>query len=233
MVIIDSIHESGRQDGKITVLIKREPVLNFDKENLAAVQSIEIIDNGVGFTSKNRDSFDTFYSEMKMTKGGKGFGRFMFLKYFNRVTVNSVYKAKNNEFRERRFDFGKQYDIIINENDSLSNKTDTETHIYIDDILDNKYFDKGIDTIARKLLERLLIFFVDDSFSCPEIKVVDTGDFDKTIILNHYINQDNSDIKLLDTKPYDIVSSASQAAYHLLLRYLKYYMPKIRKVKYV
>lgn len=228
---IDSIHESRRRDGKITVLIRREPVLNFDKENLGAVQSIEIIDNGVGFTLKNRDSFDTFYSEMKMTKGGKGFGRFMFLKYFNKVSICSVYKAENNEFRERRFDFGKQYDIIINENDSLSNKTDTETHIYLDDILDNKYFDKGIDTIARKLLERLLIFFVDDSFSCPEIKVVDPSDFNKTIILNHYINQDNSDIKLLDTKPYDIVSSVSQIEYHFTAKIFKVLYSQNQKSK--
>ncbi len=65
------------------LIVKRSPVLEFDGGGLAPVQSLEIVDNGVGFTQSNRDSFDTYYSDLKSNMGGKGFGRFMYLKYFD------------------------------------------------------------------------------------------------------------------------------------------------------
>lgn len=117
---------------------------------------------GSDLLKKNRDSFDTFYSDMKIARGGKGFGRFMFLKYFGDTSVSSIYKTEGGEFRLRQFQFGKQFDIVVNETDVHSEKSDTETHIYLNNIIDNKYIDKGLETIARKLLERLLIFFIDD-----------------------------------------------------------------------
>lgn len=205
---IDSIYESGRKDGEIVIYIKRDLTLNFDEGTLPPVKSIEIVDNGIGFNQKNRDSFDTFYSDMKIARGGKGFGRFMFLKYFNEATVNSTY-SNGDTFHRRTFRFGKQYDIVTNETDESVDATDTETHIYLNDVIENKYLDKGLETIARKLLERLLIFFVDDEHPCPTIKIVDTSDKNKNIILNHYITQDN-DIKLIDSKDYEILNSVTQ-----------------------
>ena len=205
---IDSIYESGRKDGEITIYIKRDLTLDFEEGALPPVKSIEIVDNGIGFNQKNRDSFDTFYSDMKIARGGKGFGRFMFLKYFNEVTVNSIYHV-DNVFHQRTFRFGKQYDIVTNETDSIVNATDTQTHIYLNDVLDNKYLDKGIETIARKLLERLLIFFVDDECLCPIIKIVDTSNKNNDIILNHYITQDN-DIKLINSEDYEILNSVTK-----------------------
>lgn len=88
---IDSIGETSRTDGKVEVILKRENCLDVDSSFIPPVRSVEIRDNGVGFNSQNRDSFDTFYSDMKVQKGGKGFGRFMYLKYFNRVSVESVF----------------------------------------------------------------------------------------------------------------------------------------------
>ena len=228
---IDSIYESGRKDGEITILIKREAEFSFGDGNLPAVQSIEVIDNGVGFTQKNRDSFDTFYSDMKIARGGKGFGRFMFLKYFGDTSVSSIYKTEEGEFRLRQFQFGKQFDIVVNETDVHSEKSDTETHIYLNNIIDNKYIDKGLETIARKLLERLLIFFIDDSTPCPIIRVVDASDIGAPIILNHYINQDDSDIKLLDTKPYEISSPLSLESSHFIAKIFKVFYAQNQKSK--
>lgn len=228
---IDSIYESGRKDGKITVLIKRNAELDFNEGNIPAVQSIEVIDNGVGFTQKNRDSFDTFYSDMKIARGGKGFGRFMFLKYFGETLVSSVYKTDEGQFRLRQFQFGKQFDIIINETDVDSDKLDTETHVHLNYIIDKQYIDKGLETIARKLLERLLIFFVDDSFPCPIIEVVDASNSCNPIILNNYINQENSDIKLLDTKSYDIISPISQNVSHFNAKIFKVFYAQNQKSK--
>lgn len=197
---IDSIRESNRPDGKIIIIVKRENTLPLDN-SIPAIKSLEIIDNGIGFNQKNRDSFDTFYSDNKISRGGKGFGRFMFLKYFNNVQVRSTY-FDDQTFYTRCFNFGKQFDIVTNETNNISTDTDSCTHIYLNNIIDDKHLDKGLDTIARKLLERLLIFFINDKEVCPTI-IISEEDDSQSIILNNYLSQDN-DIKLIDTIDYEI-----------------------------
>lgn len=93
--IVNSIHSivtNGEEKGVVTVIVNRANTLNFDG-SLQEIKSIEIHDNGAGFNTKNRDSFDTLYSLLKKENfGGKGFGRFMYLKYFSEVKIESNYK---------------------------------------------------------------------------------------------------------------------------------------------
>ena len=206
---IDSIKETGRKDGDIKVFIIRE---NYCKDengksiSIPPVKSIKVVDNGIGFNLKNRDSFDTFYSDMKVSKGGKGFGRFMYLKYFTEVKVDSIYR-ENDKFYEKTFRFGKLYDIIEDEDDNETIATDTTTTLFLNDLLESKYMDKGIDTIARKLLENLLIFFVDDSYKCPTISVIDQSNGD-LVVLNDYLNE-GKDIQRVAPKSFICNSSLS------------------------
>ena len=86
---IQSIVDKSIDNGKIEIILHRENILEFDNSK-PYINAIEIRDNGVGFTQENRDSFDTFYSELKKDIGGKGFGRFMFVKYFDSVRIESV-----------------------------------------------------------------------------------------------------------------------------------------------
>ena len=86
--VCNSIDAIGpeRTDGVIDIIVKRtgQRSLNLDNTHtLSDIVSIDIVDNGIGFTEENKDSFDTYRSGFKMSKGGKGFGRFMYLKYFN------------------------------------------------------------------------------------------------------------------------------------------------------
>lgn len=62
---------------------------------------------------------------------------------------------------------------------------------------------------------------------------MDISDPSSTIILNNYINQDNSDIKLLDTKPFDIISPLSQNVGHFTAKYLRCFLLKIKRAKSV
>jgi len=78
---IDAIDESKRKDGRITVKLIRDNQMPLDGST-PKVSSVEIMDNGVGFNSRHRDSFDTIYSPLKQQTGGKGFGRFLYLKHF-------------------------------------------------------------------------------------------------------------------------------------------------------
>ena len=78
--VCNSIDAIGteRTDGVIDIIVKRtgQRSLNLDNTNtLSDIVSIDIIDNGIGFTEENKDSFDTYRSGFKMSKGGKGFGQ--------------------------------------------------------------------------------------------------------------------------------------------------------------
>lgn len=83
--ICNSIDAIGNlPNGKIEVVLKREPVTsNLEgKRILGNIVAVDVVDNGIGFNTDNRESFDTFRSGFKYENGGKGFGRFMYLKYF-------------------------------------------------------------------------------------------------------------------------------------------------------
>jgi len=108
---IQSIEESKNSNGKIRIVVERENTMNLSDESLPEITDVVIIDNGVGFTDKNRDSFDTFRGDNKKLIGGKGFGRFMYLKFFNSVSVQSTY-AKESKYYNREFRFGKKFNII-------------------------------------------------------------------------------------------------------------------------
>src|ERR1022692_2939137 len=109
---IQSIESAGR-NGKIAIRIQREDQMELDGD-LSGVRNVEVEDNGIGFTPENRESFDTLYSDFKLTEGGKGFGRFICLKYFENVQINSVF-LDNNSLKRRTFSMGRESDIIIKE----------------------------------------------------------------------------------------------------------------------
>lgn len=82
----------SKPDGKIDIIIKRAEILpEMGANALGDIIGIDVVDNGIGFTDENRESFDTFRSDMKVKQGGKGFGRFMYLKYFYSVSIESLY----------------------------------------------------------------------------------------------------------------------------------------------
>ena len=53
------------------------------------IDKIEIIDDGEGFTDENLNSFYFYMSEKKLSIGGKGVGRFTWLKIFKRIFIES------------------------------------------------------------------------------------------------------------------------------------------------
>ena len=108
--VCNSIDAIGfnRTDGLIDIIVKRDGQQKLelaDNRASADIIAIDIVDNGDGFTDKNRDSFDTYLSGLKVSQGGKGFGRFMYLKYFNHVSVESVY-WDGSKYKQRSFTFG-------------------------------------------------------------------------------------------------------------------------------
>jgi hypothetical protein len=194
---IQAIDESGRKDGKIVVTLTRskQGVIKFESDALPDFTDVEIEDNGVGFNKINRDSFDTLYTELKIKKGGKGFGRFSFLKFFSDVCVESVY-SENDRYYLRSFSFGKNDEIIGKDekNNEVVSEKDTRTKLYLNK-LDHGKFDKTIETIARKLLESLLIYFIRDNYVCPQIVIKD-GLNGSSLTLNDLVTSEKGEIHL-------------------------------------
>lgn len=184
---IDAIGFS-RTDGSIDIIVKRDGQQKLelaDNRASADIIAIDIIDNGDGFTDKNRDSFDTYLSGLKVNQGGKGFGRFMYLKYFNHVSVESVY-FENGKYRQRNFTFGHKNEIIENEKIEDTSSVHSGTILHLSSIK-SRDLDKGIDVIARKLVERLLVFFVTGGAYTPKITIKDEDNPEDFIVLNDYI----------------------------------------------
>jgi anti-sigma regulatory factor (Ser/Thr protein kinase) len=75
---------------------------------------ISVTDNGVGLNDPNYASFKTPFSGYKLIKRGRGFGRFMSFKIFDRIHYSSRYAFFDQKMsRCFRFDIKREDEIII------------------------------------------------------------------------------------------------------------------------
>ena len=224
---IQSIVLKKIENGKIEIILHREKVLEIDN-SIPSVKTIEIRDNGIGFTQENRDSFDTFYSEYKKSIGGKGFGRFMYVKYFNNVYVNSVFKDSNATLNSRYFRFGREYEIIVDEKVELSKAVDTYSSVTLENIKSGQNFDKQIETIARRILDKILIYFINDTFTPPTI-ILKEAEGNHSIVLNDFLTEIN-EIKLWKSKDF-VLEDDKQQKFDFVAKVFKIYYPGNQKSK--
>ncbi|MCK4207514.1 ATP-binding protein [Brucella pituitosa] len=84
------------------------------------LSSITIRDNGVGFNAENLNSFETSDSRFKYARGGKGVGRFIWIKLFETIRVESIYEDSGVN-RSVSFRF------VPEEVDSIREKIDVST----------------------------------------------------------------------------------------------------------
>jgi hypothetical protein len=213
--------------GLITVTVLRS-----DKEDLidriAPVDGFVVEDDGVGFDKDHRDSFDTLYSALKAPDGGKGFGRFTCLKYFERLSVESAFHD-GTRLKVRSFDMGTGNDII-NETVSNTDRHETGSKVTIKGSKSVKFSEKGLDVIARVLVERLLPYFIDPQAECPRIVMIDSKDGAK-IILNDYLSRENRQIVELDVPDSQLILESQGDMETLSVRVFKFYAPKASRSK--
>ena len=111
MNAFQAIKDARRDDnvGNIAIDIERENTL-LPEEN-PAVAGFRIADNGIGLTDENFDSFNTAFSPLKIRIGGKGLGRFTWLKAFDRAEITSIFEDDCGELLRRSFVFDEDYDL--------------------------------------------------------------------------------------------------------------------------
>jgi hypothetical protein len=87
----------------IEIVVERDPVLpGVDMDG--DVNDFTVIDNGIGFNEGNLDSFFTSDTQYKLSGGGKGIGRFIWLKAFKYAGIESHYR-ENGKLVKRAFKF--------------------------------------------------------------------------------------------------------------------------------
>lgn len=226
---IQAIEHKNINNGAVDIVIERSGQAELDK-GLPSVAGFAIKDNGIGFTDENRNSFDTLYSDYKISQGGKGFGRFTCLKYFDGLEVESVYQD-GKEFKLRKFRMGKGNDIIVDESISESNESESKTTINLINVKDGKFSDKKIPTIARALAERLLPLFIERDYKCPTVSVTE-NDGSGRVVLNDFVsNQLSSLIKEVPLTNESFDLQGSDRSHRFYVRIFKFYSPKNQRSK--
>jgi hypothetical protein len=193
---IDAVRKSKDTGGLVKIVVLRSGQSALD-DSLSEVVGFRVEDDGVGFNEEERRSFDTLYSDLKEGQGGKGFGRFTCLKYFENLRVKSVFRD-DDDLRGREFHMGHQTDIIVDETLGPTDEETTGSRVTIDGIRTVSFPDKKVVTIAKVIFEKLLPFFVDESFDCPRVIVTDG---ETTVSLNDYLSRD--DRKLVEISPFN------------------------------
>ena len=224
---IQAIDESGRTNGRVSVRALRSSQANLDG-SLPDIIGFEIEDNGIGFSDEHRNSFDTLYTDRKISEGGKGFGRFTCLKYFEDIHFCSVYR-EGSKYKHRSFSMGRDYAIIVREEVTLTNTQDTGTVASLSDLRRGPVFEKKLATIARNLVERLLPYFITEGYICPEI-VLSECDGSSEISLSEFVeNEGSSLIREIHVDLNRFNLKASEIEEEFLVRIFKLYAPRNQK----
>jgi hypothetical protein len=163
----------SNKDGFIEITIERDAVL-LDEE-FAPIRSFTITDNGIGLNDENFDSFNTAFSDHKLARGGKGLGRFTWLKAFDKVEIDSTFKEKGEEAQRRTFMFDEDYEMDKEGLPQATPGRGTGTTI---GLIGYREPYKGTcprttDQIIQKLIEHFLLIFLEDD--CPRVSVTDQG----------------------------------------------------------
>lgn len=166
--VINSIHaieEKGDGKGRIKVDFERDSSQQILEVAGAAVtkypiKSFTVVDNGVGMTEENYASFTTSDTTKKMSKGGKGVGRFSWLKAFDHAEICSIFMAK--EMMGREFKFVLSEDGIADLKTYSHKAQDTGTEVKLVDLAARfrEHCPRNSRDIAQRILEHCLQYFV-------------------------------------------------------------------------
>jgi len=185
---IQSIEDSPQlETATIEVFAQRQESGQIDFNGnieITPFESFFITDNGEGFNQKNYKSFCTGESSLKLEKGCKGLGRFLWLKAFDKVRISSVFK-EGGVWKKRQFAFNYEgtTDESLESTDSESPKT-TVTLAGFKPVFQDEC-PVSLEVLSKKIIEHCLIYFLLDA--CPQIMVID--DLGNQFNLNNYFNQ--------------------------------------------
>lgn len=170
---IQAINAIDDGNGKISIVVHRENKHDYIKlgdVNIPEVIGFTIVDNGIGFNDSNYTSFCTSDSTLKVEEGGKGIGRFSWLKFFENVHIKSVFQEQSCNY-QRQFKFDMKGIDNGDKQEVLQVPVETKIHLYNFRKEFAKECPKNSEIIASRLVEHLLSYFA--TSSCPTITLLD------------------------------------------------------------
>jgi hypothetical protein len=174
---IDAIEERtghvGINTGRIVVrLIEANDLARQGGDATFVVDGFSVADDGVGFNDANMSSFGEAYTLSKVKIGGKGVGRFTYLKVFSSVEVDSVFQRDQIGIA-RSFLFSIDDEVGQLKEEATSRPTGTTVTLRN---LAEKYrsaWPQDPAIIAQRVIAHFLIRFA--ARSCPAIVLEASG----------------------------------------------------------
>lgn len=197
---IISLLRLGRDDGSINVFIEREVIKDieldlFDKK-VPPIKSVEIVDNGEGFTEANYNSFNAPFSKLNKKYGCKGIGRFTMLAMFRLIRVVSTYKEGDIWYR-RKFAFDAEREMFYDIKGELDENEEHEyqTKVKLIDCINEElkpYTAKNTEEIAIGIKNHCFIYYLCGQL--PMVHIVEnTEEGLKSVDVNGYFKLESKD----------------------------------------
>lgn len=173
---VDAIeeHQNGFSNHSIRIrLVASNDLAHQAGDGTLVVDGFDVIDDGVGFNDKNLASFQEAHTLSKVKVGGRGVGRFTFLKVFSSVHIRSVFKHDGKALL-REFDFNIQDELKgADATSEVEEACGTRTSLCG---MDNKFragWPTQLETIAERIIAHFLIRFA--ARSCPPMTLESPG----------------------------------------------------------
>jgi hypothetical protein len=163
--------------------------------------TITVSDNGIGLDARNYQAFTTTDTDNKLTIGGKGVGRLLWLDCFESIEVRSTYLSADKKLRERLFRFRlSRHEQIDNYSDrAVSGGTgQTGMTVIFRELRNNQYaqkFPTRLGHIFRHITSHFLPTFI--GTTSPKLHVTcedDTRIYPSEIESHIFRREDISDI---------------------------------------
>lgn len=140
-----------------------------------AISGFKITDNGIGLDDDNYNSFNTAFSPHKLSRGGKGLGRFTWLKAFEQAKIDSTFRDDDG-LHLRTFVFDENYDV--DDKRGLPSPVSQGTPGTTIELMEIRppYHDqcpRSTEVFIQKLIEHFILVFLDED--CPLVTVIDLG----------------------------------------------------------
>jgi hypothetical protein len=158
--------------GRILIEVERTPDL-FKEEN-APICNFRVTDNGIGLDDDNFDSFNTAFSPHKLRSGGKGLGRFTWLKAFDRTKIESTFRCETG-LLSRSFTFDEQYDLDDRGLPRAAASGASGTTIQLIGLRPQfaTQCPRTTELFVQKFIEHFILVFLEPN--CPSVTVHDLG----------------------------------------------------------
>jgi len=147
------------------------------------IKDIEVEDNGIGMNDENLKSFIEADTDHKLNIGGKGLGRFVCLKAFKWLSVNSTFK-EGSSYKNRTINLKNTREgfegYVEKTTEHEEFKTICTLHNFIEQY--QKFAPKPLSEIATRIITHFQLYFIRNEV--PQIIIINQNG--TSIELNHH-----------------------------------------------